>query len=84
MAIDEDKLLVYLNERFEKVESMIGETNNKVDEFKDQMYTRMDKIIGEVASMRETLVIHEAKHEQIDEDLAAIKAIPAIAHELSR
>lgn len=42
----------------------------------------LDQIAGDTKAIREEQVAHQAKHDRIEEDLTAIKAIPAIAHEL--
>jgi hypothetical protein len=50
----------------------------------NQVMNGVDTVIGELKAFREEQAAHFLKHEEIDQDLAAIKAIPAIAHELKR
>lgn len=48
----------------------------------DIIMTGLDKVVGELQTVRIEQGANQVAHDRIDEDLAAIKSVPVIAHDL--
>lgn len=72
------KLEIYKLELKEEIDKR--PTRSDFEELKDGVYTRLDKVIGELKTFIEEQAAHSLRHDDIDKDLEAIKTIPAIAN----
>ncbi len=70
-----------------------GEVNKRIDELEensasqkslDKVYNLTDQAVKELKTMREEQSAHRQEHDDIDERLNNIEAVPAVAHELKR
>lgn len=68
----------------EEVKGELEPVRSEFVEKFDQVLTRMDKVYGEVLSMREEQSMHNAKHEDINERLDNIESVSVVAHELKK
>lgn len=59
-------------------------TQEIIEEFKDGAYNKMDAVYGEVMKMRHEQAAHRQEHDDVDERLDKIEAVPVVAHELKK
>lgn len=50
----------------------------------DQALGKLDYIIGELKEVREEQAAHSLRHDDIDREIAEIKSLPTVAHELKK
>ena len=51
---------------------------------KEEFFSRMDELVGELKTVRQEFQAHQMTHDDIDERLDAIEATQTVAHELRR
>jgi len=59
-------------------------TKVELSELRNDVFTKMDQVYGEVKVMREEQSAHNLLHKKIDQDLAQIKSLPTISRELQQ
>ncbi len=84
LTVDDIKKLV---EVFATKEDLKQEVANLVgkeefDQFKDDIFTKIDKVYGEVKAMREEQSMHSFRHDDTEKRLDAIESTPTVAHAL--
>lgn len=64
----------------QEIEKMV--TKEEFREKHDEIMSKLDAVFGELKTIRQEQVAHQAQHERIDEGLEKIKAVPVAAHAL--
>ncbi|MBI2011385.1 hypothetical protein HYS91_01320 [Candidatus Daviesbacteria bacterium] len=59
-------------------------TKEELGEFKNGTYDRLDKVIGELKTIREEQAAHSQEHEDINEILSKIKSGSMVAHSIKK
>ncbi len=62
MPTSNDKLMSYIANRFDAVEALIKDSDQKTADFKDGVYNKMDSVYGEVLAVRQEQAAHQLKH----------------------
>ncbi|MBI2011641.1 hypothetical protein HYS91_02630 [Candidatus Daviesbacteria bacterium] len=86
LTVDDIKKLaevfVTKEELKQEVEKLL--TRDEFNEKYDKIMNMLDKVYGEVKTMREEQAAHTQRHEDVENRLIKIETIPSVAHELKK
>ncbi len=79
---DDSKVIATLGQMMAKVDQRYDQIIAHVDLKHNDAMTKMDAVYKEVLTVRQEQSIHQTHHEDINDRLDAIEAVPAVGHDL--